>query len=355
MLTHFDDFPLHQTPEPVAHPATSDKNFYDRYFFNGFARDGSLFFGLALGLYPNRRVMDASFSVLADGRQLSIHASRLAPLERGETRVGPISIEVLEPLRTLRVRVAENPGGLACDLVFRARTAAIEEPRATLRAGTQIVMDSTRLTQFGRWTGTLEIEGRRLEIAPDARARRARPLLGHPPGGRARDGRAGGSATIVLALGAIPLRRCLRAPGRLRGRGGPRLARGRRHAARLQRPERVPGCGGSARATRGADRAPDPLAARNATRAQRAHRAGAARGRERRDRARAPAQLPDARPRLPASGVGARALEGCGGVRRRVVDDPPSWLRSIRDTSMCSSSAVRAGASAKASACWSSS
>ena len=66
MLTHYDDFPLHQTPEPVAHPATSDKNFYDRYFFNGFAKDGSLFFGAALGLYPHRRVMDASFSVLAD-------------------------------------------------------------------------------------------------------------------------------------------------------------------------------------------------------------------------------------------------------------------------------------------------
>jgi hypothetical protein len=55
VLTHYDDFPLHQTPEPVAHPATSDKNFYDRYFFNGFAKDGSLFFGAALGLYPNRR------------------------------------------------------------------------------------------------------------------------------------------------------------------------------------------------------------------------------------------------------------------------------------------------------------
>jgi len=167
VLTHYDDFPLHQTPEPIAHPATSDKNFYDRYFFNGFTQDGSLFFGLALGLYPNRRVMDASFSVLTGGRQLSIHASRLAPHERGETRVGPISIEVLEPLRTLRVRVAGNPGGLACDLLFRARTAAIEEPRATLRAGTQVVMDSTRLTQFGRWTGTLEIEGKPREIAPE--------------------------------------------------------------------------------------------------------------------------------------------------------------------------------------------
>ncbi|HEY8154616.1 MAG TPA: hypothetical protein VII72_10860 [Myxococcota bacterium] len=166
MLTHFDDYPLHQTPEPVAHPATGDRNFYDRYFFNGFAKDGSLFFGAALGLYPNRRVMDASFSVLAGGKQLSVHASRLAPLERSETRVGPVAVEVIEPLRTLRLRVAPNPGGISCNLLFRARTSAIEEPRATLRSGAQVVMDSTRLTQFGRWSGTLEIEGQRLEIEP---------------------------------------------------------------------------------------------------------------------------------------------------------------------------------------------
>ena len=38
MLTRFDDYPVHQTPEPVAHPSTGDRNFYDRYFFNGYAR-----------------------------------------------------------------------------------------------------------------------------------------------------------------------------------------------------------------------------------------------------------------------------------------------------------------------------
>ena len=32
MLTKGDDFPLHQTPEPVAYAGT-DRNFYDRYFF----------------------------------------------------------------------------------------------------------------------------------------------------------------------------------------------------------------------------------------------------------------------------------------------------------------------------------
>ena len=35
MLSRFDDYPIHQTAEPVAHPASSDRNGYDRYWFNG--------------------------------------------------------------------------------------------------------------------------------------------------------------------------------------------------------------------------------------------------------------------------------------------------------------------------------
>src|SRR5690606_19375018 len=35
MLNKFDDYPIHQTAEPLAHPATSHTNFYDRTWFNG--------------------------------------------------------------------------------------------------------------------------------------------------------------------------------------------------------------------------------------------------------------------------------------------------------------------------------
>ena len=52
-LTRGDDYPIHQTPEPVAYAGT-DRNFYDRYFFNGYAPTGEgedLFFAAAFGVY----------------------------------------------------------------------------------------------------------------------------------------------------------------------------------------------------------------------------------------------------------------------------------------------------------------
>ena len=167
MLTDFDDYPLHQLPEPVAQPATSDRNFYDRYWFNGFDRDGKLYFGAALGLYPNRSVMDGSFSILVDGRQHSFHASRRAPSERGELQVGPLSIEVVEPMRLLRVVLADNDTGIRCRLTFRARTAPYEEPRSTLRDGARVMLDTTRFIQFGTWEGEVDAGGAKIEIARD--------------------------------------------------------------------------------------------------------------------------------------------------------------------------------------------
>ena len=75
MLTKADDFPIHQTPEPVAHAGT-DRNFYDRYFFNGYSPDGATYFAVAFGVYPHLNIADAHFSVIRDGVQHCVHASK---------------------------------------------------------------------------------------------------------------------------------------------------------------------------------------------------------------------------------------------------------------------------------------
>jgi hypothetical protein len=166
VLNPLDDFPVHQTPEPVAHPASGDRNLYDRYFFNGYDPDGELFFAAALGVYPNRQVIDASFSVLHRGTQHSVHASGRAPLDRGDTRIGPLRVEVVEPLRRLRVSVADADLGLRADIGFDARTPAVEEPRFRWHDEGRSVFDYTRLTQFGRWSGSIEVGGERFDLDP---------------------------------------------------------------------------------------------------------------------------------------------------------------------------------------------
>lgn len=163
MLTKADDYPVHQLPEPIAYAGT-DRNFYDRYFFNGYTLDGHVFFAVALGVYPHLNVMDAAFSVIADGVQHNLRASRLLNGERMDMRVGPIEISVVEPLKTLRVRVHDNEHGIAADLTFEARAKAVEEPRFTYRQGPRTVLDYTRLTQNGLYEGHIDVKGTRIDI-----------------------------------------------------------------------------------------------------------------------------------------------------------------------------------------------
>ncbi|WP_240344681.1 hypothetical protein [Novosphingobium sp. THN1] len=162
MLTKGDDFPLHQTPEPIAYAGT-DRNFYDRYFFNGYAPDGSGFFALALGIYPHLNVADAHFSCIRGGVQYNLHASRELNMERFDLAVGPVSIEIVEPLKVLRVRVRGE--GLAAELTFTGRAFPIEEPRFVHRIGPRTFMDYTRLTQNGHYTGWIEVDGERIDLA----------------------------------------------------------------------------------------------------------------------------------------------------------------------------------------------
>jgi hypothetical protein len=167
MLTRADDYAIHQTPDPIAYVATSDRNFYDRYFFNGYSRDGSIFFAAAMGQYPNRQVMDTSFSVIHRGRQYVVRASRRAAVDRMTTTVGPVTVEIIEPLQKHRLVVQPNAYEISCDLTFTARVAPLEEPRFFRRLDTRVFMDYTRLTQHVTVDGTLTVAGEKIRITPD--------------------------------------------------------------------------------------------------------------------------------------------------------------------------------------------
>lgn len=165
MLTRGDDYPLHQTPEPMA-VSGDNRNFYDRYFFNGYSQDGSLFFAAALGVYPQLNIMDAAFCVSVGGKQHNLRASKRMSSERLTLEVGPIRLEIVEPLQTLRLIISDNDSPLSADIRFEARHHPIEEPRFIRRDGPRMLMDYTRLTQNGGWSGMISVDGESFSLDP---------------------------------------------------------------------------------------------------------------------------------------------------------------------------------------------
>lgn len=182
VLTKGDDYPLHQTPEPVAYSGT-DRNFYDRYFFNGYGPDGSDFFAVAFGVYPHLDIADAHFSVIRDGVQHCIHASRELGMERLALEVGPIRIEIIEPLQRLKVTLATTEG-IAAEIVFTGRSFPIEEPRFIHRNGPRAFMDYTRMTQNGHYEGWIEVDGETRDMSAGAWGTRDRSWGIRPIGAR---------------------------------------------------------------------------------------------------------------------------------------------------------------------------
>ena len=164
MLTAADDYLVHQTPYTFDSVFTSDRNFYDRYFFNGYQRDGEVYFAVAFGVYPNLQVMDGAFSVVHDGKQRTVRASRLHDGDRMNTTVGPIKVEVLEPMKRLRVTVTKNDFGVEADLTFEARALPEEEPHFSRKAGPITAMDYTRMVQHGSWSGSITVDGRAFPV-----------------------------------------------------------------------------------------------------------------------------------------------------------------------------------------------
>ena len=152
MLLAEDDYPLHQTALPLAHVMDGHPNAYDRFWFNGY--DEEFYFAVALGLYPNRGVIDGAFSVVQGERQYSVFASEA--LAGRATSVGPLRIEIIEPMRVNRVVVDAVDQGLRCDLTYTRTTAISEEPRQTMHDGARLFMDVTRATQLGTWSGWIE-------------------------------------------------------------------------------------------------------------------------------------------------------------------------------------------------------
>lgn len=206
MLTKFDDYPIHQTPDPINTPASSDKDVYERYWFNGYSKAGDMYLGVGTALYPHLGIRDCGISLVIDGKQHAFHASMRAGTEPSDLAIGPFNLEIIEPMTSCRVTLAPNETDFACDLLFEGRTSCIEEPRHTFGNGKRKAMDTTRFTQLGHWTGWIEYDGNRLELdradtlGTKDRSWGIRPLAGGDQRGAPEPPRTGGLFFIWAPL-----------------------------------------------------------------------------------------------------------------------------------------------------------
>lgn len=165
-----DEYPIHQAPLSVRYPATSDRNFYDRCYFNAHDRTGDLFLVTGFGVYPNLGVTDAYATVRRGDLQHTVRFSDALGDDRMTQAVGGYRLEVLDPLRSIRIVCDETgvaDGAVGFDLTWTGSFPAVEEQPHTMRTGDRIILDACRFAQVGTWSGELRVAGETLEVTPD--------------------------------------------------------------------------------------------------------------------------------------------------------------------------------------------
>ena len=168
-LGPLDEYPVHQLPQPVAWAGPSDRNFYDRCYLNAHDRTGDLFLITGMGFYPNLGTKDAFVLLRRGTEQTAVHLGDAADprgADRMEQRVGGYRIEVLEPLRRLRL-VLEETEGVALDLTWEGSFDVVQELRHAMRQGAGTTLDAQRFAQVGTWEGVIAVDGEEISVDRD--------------------------------------------------------------------------------------------------------------------------------------------------------------------------------------------
>lgn len=163
MLTPLDDTLWHQLPTTFDHVWTSDPRWFDRYWFATYAQDGRVAIQVTMGAYRNMNVLDGGVVVIVDGRQYNLRVSRNLGTNM-QTASGPLSVEVVEPLKSFRLTIAPGDHAVRGEILWSGVEPAHEEHPHYTRLRSRTVEDYRRFDQIGEATGWIEVEGRRIEI-----------------------------------------------------------------------------------------------------------------------------------------------------------------------------------------------
>jgi hypothetical protein len=162
LLSPYDDLPFHQALAPIDVPFTSDSHWNDGYYF-AFYREGLHAFA-GLRLHANNNVMDGYAGVVDHEEQRSLRVSRALRPRPGELEVGALSLEILEPMRRQRLRLADNATGVSFDVILTAAAPPFfESPHLQRRHG-RLMNHVMRYTQVCRARGELRLDGDRVEV-----------------------------------------------------------------------------------------------------------------------------------------------------------------------------------------------
>ncbi|MBO4257675.1 hypothetical protein [Streptomyces griseorubiginosus] len=158
-----DEYPVHQVPLSMRHVATGDRNAYDRCIFHVLDHEGRALLIAGLGVYPNVGVIDAYATLRVGDTVHAVRASDALGEDRMRLTVGPLRIEVEQPLR--RLRLFSDDEALSYDITWTADFPALWEPHHLQRRGDRLTLEGRRFVQAGSVEGVIRAAGEEFRVS----------------------------------------------------------------------------------------------------------------------------------------------------------------------------------------------
>lgn len=154
-LTPMDELFVHQIPEPFPNVVTHHPHWRDSLFYVMHPRDhlGDVLI-LALASFPAHEEVDALQLGRVGGSLQYARHTRPFDGDPHTMECGPVTVEIVEPFKTVRLRVEDVPEApVALDVTFAARTREYGLRRGTMKAGHEIIWDQSHMIQSGDYSG----------------------------------------------------------------------------------------------------------------------------------------------------------------------------------------------------------
>ncbi len=167
MLLGADEFPFHQIAQTFAGVATGDPSWNDGHYVCAADRHGRVALTSNLRLYPNNDVMDGFVCLRHAGRQHNVRVSRRLRPDVEDLHVGPLRLEILQPLGAVRLVLEDNPIGIRLDLTCTTANVPYMGPIEVRRHEGRLLSERATYEITGTCHGWVEVDGVRLDL--DAR------------------------------------------------------------------------------------------------------------------------------------------------------------------------------------------
>jgi hypothetical protein len=166
MLSKYDEYPVHQTAHPFSHIPSTDFSWDEGYYFGVFNADLQLFLLTGMRINPNADMVGGYALINIAGRQYTLRLSRCWR-QQIDTVIGPLSIEFVEPLKTIRLRLEANDSALSFDLLWHGVCPATLEAHHFAETRGRVTTDQTRYSQAGEASGFIQFGDQRFDVTPD--------------------------------------------------------------------------------------------------------------------------------------------------------------------------------------------